>query len=134
MKANGVSNGTKMYSNPILAGLVYTFSIAILSSIILTLLLYFTSLSEQSLPLLIYITTAISLLTGGFKTGKLAATRGWYFGGITGAIYGLVLTLIWFLGFNLGFQLRLLAIILLSFLFGSLGGMFGVNTTTNTKK
>jgi len=133
MKANGVSNGNNMFANPILVGLLYTFTIVLLSSIILTLLLYFTSLSEQSLPLLIYITTAISLLTGGFKTGKLATARGWYYGGITGAIYGLVLAFVWFLGFNLGFQIRLLAIVLLSFLFGSLGGMFGVNSN-NAKK
>ncbi|MFV9510921.1 TIGR04086 family membrane protein [Tepidibacillus sp. LV47] len=127
MKAN-ISNATKKYSNPILIGLIYTFAIVILSTLVFTLILYFTSLSEQRLPLLIYITTAISLLTGGFKSGKTAGTRGWYYGGITGLIYGILLALIWFLGFNLGFQLRLLIILLLSFLFGSFGGMIGVNT------
>ncbi|TCS83838.1 TIGR04086 family membrane protein [Tepidibacillus fermentans] len=127
MKAN-LNHATKKYSNPILTGLIYTFSIVILSTVVLTLILYFTSLSEQSLPIFIYITTAISLLIGGFKSGKIAGTRGWYYGGITGIIYGIILSLIWFLGFNLDFQLRLLALLLLSFLFGSFGGMVGVNS------
>ena len=127
MKPTGITNATKKYSNPILVGLMYTFTIVFLTSIVLTLLLYFTTFSEQSLPLFIYITTALSLLIGGFKSGKIAGSKGWYYGGITGTIYALVLALVWFLGFNLGFQLRLLAILLLSFLFGSLGGMFGVN-------
>ncbi|KXG44986.1 hypothetical protein U473_03005 [Tepidibacillus decaturensis] len=123
-----MTNITPKITNPILSGLVYTYAIVIIASLFWALLLYFTSLSDTNLSLFSYTITAISLLFGGFVSGKRAGSRGWYYGGITGAIYGLILAIIGFLGFDASFNLRNLVLIILAFLFGALGGIFGVNS------
>ena len=100
MDLKTVTNGTKNV-NPILSGLTYTLGIAIIASFIFAVLLYFTSLSDSNLPLITYIVTAVSLLTGGYVSGKRASNKGWYYGGLTGIIYGILLIVISFLGFDL---------------------------------
>ena len=115
------------FKNPILFGLLYTFGLGILLALIFTLLLYFTSLSDANLNWMSYITTLVSLIVGGFVAGKRAGVKGWYYGGLTGLIYGVVILIIAFLAFNSKLNLQSLVLVALSFLFGSSGGIFGVN-------
>lgn len=126
MKLNLKTNGTKN-SHPILAGLIYTYTIAIIGALIFTLLLFWTSISDSKLPLISYIITAVSLLAGGYISGKRAGVKGWYYGGMTGIIYGIILVIIVFLAFDTELNLRSLVLIVLTFLFGALGGIVGVN-------
>lgn len=126
-----ITNGAKKASHPVLSGLTYAFAIAIVLALIFAFLLYFTSLSDAKLPLYSYIVTASSLLIGGFVSGRRGGEKGWYYGGLTGIIYGLVLAIISFLGFDLDFNLKSLVLLVLTFLFGSLGGIFGVNSSNN---
>lgn len=129
MNLKAIANSTKRNTHPVLSGLIYSFVITLGFVLIYSFLLYFTSLSDSHLSRLTYIITAISLSSGGFVSGKRAGQKGWYYGGITGIIYGLILAIIAFLAFDAGFNLNGLALITLTFLFGSLGGMFGVNTS-----
>ncbi len=115
------------FRNPILSGLLYTFGIGLLLAFAFTLLLYFTSVSDSYINLMSYLITLVSLLSGGFVAGKRAGEKGWYYGGITGLIYGIVILIIAFLAFNSKMNLQSLALVALSFLFGSSGGIFGVN-------
>lgn len=128
MNLKSITNVTKSGAHPVIAGLTYSFSIAIIMALFFTILLYLTSFSDSSLQTASYIVTAISLLTGGFVSGKKAGNKGWYFGGITGVIYGVILALITFLGFDADINLKGLVLIILTFLFGALGGVFGVNS------
>jgi len=127
LNLNQVTSGTKNASSPVLTGLIYAFVMVMVSSVLFALLLYFTSLSDANLPLISYIVTAVSLLTGGFQAGRRSGSKGWYYGGLTGLIYGILLAIIGFLSLDTTFGLRNIALILLSFLFGAFGGIFGVN-------
>jgi len=128
MNLKAIANGTKKSSHPAFTGLIYASIITIGFVLIYSFLLYFTSLSDSHLSRLAYIVTAISLSIGGFVSGKSAGHKGWYYGGLTGITYGLILAIIAFLAFDARFNLNGLALIVLTFLFGSLGGIFGVNT------
>jgi len=121
------TNGAKSSSHPILIGLGYTFGLVMIIAVLFAFILQFTSLSDSHLPLVSYIVTAISLLTGGYQAGKKAGEKGWYYGGIIGLIYGIILAAVSYLGFNLAFNLRNITILLLSFLFAAFGGIIGVN-------
>ena len=127
MNLNSVTNGVKNTSNPILSGLTYTFSIVISSVLIFALLLTFTSISDTYLPFISYFITVLSILVGGFVSGKRSGEKGWYYGGITGTIYGILLVIITFLAFEMDINFRSLILVVLTFLFGAFGGIFGVN-------
>lgn len=129
MNLKSIANGTKTSSHPAFSGLIYAFIITLAFVLIYSFLLYFTSLSDSHLSRLTYIITAISLSSGGFVSGRRAGEKGWYYGGLTGITYGLILAAIAFLAFDASFNLNGLALIVLTFLFGSLGGIFGVNTS-----
>lgn len=129
MNLKSIANGTKKSSYPAFTGLIYAFIITLGFVLIYSFLLYFTSLSDSHLSRLTYIITAISLSSGGFVSGRRAGQKGWYYGGLTGITYGLILAIIAFLAFDASFNLNGLALLVLTFLFGALGGIFGVNTS-----
>ena len=126
MKLNIRATGMKN-THPILIGLLYTYAIAIVGALIFTLLLYWTSISDAKIPLVSYVITAVSLMIGGYITGRRAGERGWYYGGLMGIIYGIILVFIVFLAFNAPINLRSLVLLLLTFLFGAFVGIIGVN-------
>lgn len=114
--------------NSIFTGLLYSFISMGVITIIVSILLLVTSMKEDFLSVLIYFIHGISLMIGGYVTGKRIEQKGWYYGGITGIIYSLIVLLVGFLGFDSSMNLVTLAIIVLSFSSGALGGIIGVNS------
>lgn len=108
-------------------GVLYAFVSMGIITVIVSLLLLFTSMKEQSLSFYIYIIHGIALIIGGIITGKRIERKGWYYGGMMGLIYSIVIMLIGFLGFDASFNLATVSLIVLSFSSGALGGMIGVN-------
>lgn len=114
--------------NSIFKGLVYSFvSLGILTFVV-SLLLLLTNMKEQSMSTLIYFVHGISLLIGGFITGKRIEKKGWYYGGILGIVYCVIIVLIGMLGFQSSLDLVTLILLILTFSAGALGGIIGVNT------
>lgn len=115
--------------SPILSGLVLMLIIVLLGSLIVSLVLQFTDVSERNMPTLTYVVNAISLLVGGFVAGIKAKERGWFYGGITGILYIIILTLIAFLAFDTTFTFRTLVTMISAFAISAIGGIFGVNVS-----
>ncbi len=113
--------------SPILSGLVLMLTIVLLGSLIVSLLLQFTNLSESKMPIITYVVNAISLLTGGFITGYKAKERGWIYGGITGILYTIILLLVAFLAFDIVLTTKTLLTMISAFGISAIGGIFGVN-------
>jgi putative membrane protein (TIGR04086 family) len=109
--------------------LAYTFSLVLIGSLITALLLAFTSLRESTLPYFTYTINVISLLVGGFITGRRCGGKGWYYGGLTGTAYFLFVLLIGFLGFNVPLQFSTLFYLLGAFMIAAVGGVIGVNSS-----
>ncbi|WP_368666300.1 TIGR04086 family membrane protein [Ammoniphilus sp. CFH 90114] len=114
-------------SSPILTGTLTTLGLVLVGSLITSLLLHFSSLSEFSLSYFTYTVNGISLLIGGLIAGKQGGHKGWYFGGLTGMVYFVLLVLIGFLAFDMTPHLSALLYLAIAFLVGAVGGIFGVN-------
>ncbi len=117
-------------STSVITGLVSTFGLVLIGSLITALLLAFTSLREGTLPYFTYTINVISLLVGGFITGRRCGGKGWYYGGLTGAAYFLLVLLVGFLGFDAPMQFSSLFYLLGAFIVAAAGGVIGVNSTT----
>ncbi|WP_028561830.1 TIGR04086 family membrane protein [Paenibacillus pinihumi] len=126
---NSIKKAARIHiTSPLLSGLVYAFIWLVIGTLILSMLLYFSSMQETSLPNYTYIVHGICGLFGGVVAGRRSARRGWYHGGLTGLIYGLVVLLIGFLSLDQSFNGHNAVVLALCLLAGAIGGMTGVNT------
>ena len=105
-------------------------------SIILTLALLFvfatvltyTTVTESTIPAVIIVITAISLLIGSSIVGRKARKNGLLNGAIIGTIYLLLIYVISsILGGSFAISLKSIIMIIVGILFGILGGIVGVN-------
>jgi len=120
-------NKTHLIASPLIAGLVYAFIIMGVASLIVTLLLAFTSQQESSLPVYTYIIHLFSIFIGGVVYGKRKGSKGWYHGGLLGLFYAAIIIIVGLIGFKQGVHLQTAMFLLAAFSIGSLGGMIGIN-------
>jgi len=120
-------------SSPIITGTITTMGLVLIGSVLTSLLLYFSNVSEMSLPYFTYCINGLSLLIGGWIAGKKGGRKGWYFGGLTGIAYFVLVMLIGFLAFDVSPGLNSLLYLAFAFILGALGGVFGVNMSSNMK-
>jgi len=122
-----VKNSGGKWVSPIAAGLVYAWMVALAATVFVSLLLSWTGLKEQSLPLYVYMIHGLSVMTGGFIAAKRAGEKGWYRGGALGLVYGLIVVLISSLGFDVKLSTDTLVFLPVCLLTGAFGGILGIN-------
>jgi putative membrane protein (TIGR04086 family) len=115
-------------TSPLFSGLVYALSMMAIGTIVISLILYFTSTQENSLTSLTAILHASSLFVGGWVSGKRAQSRGWYHGGLLSLFYSAILFIIGFLAYDAGLDLHSLKLLALFLGSGAIGGVLGVNS------
>lgn len=102
--------------------------ITIVMFILLSLVVCYTSVSENVIDYLVIAISCISLIIGGFKTAKQIKKNGIIYGGILGVIYILVLYILsGLICMNFSLSMSSIYMIILSILGGALGGILGVN-------
>jgi len=106
--------------------LALIFSLVMLLAI--SLVLYLTELTEKTALYLVYAVSVVSILWGAAYAARRIGSRGWLNGGIIGVAYvllmlggGLLVVDDMTIGWNLAVN------IFLGFIFGAIGGMWGVN-------
>lgn len=114
-------------SASVVTGLLFTFGLVLIGSLLTALLLQFTDVSENSLPYFTYAINTIGLLIGGIITGRKCGAKGWYYGGLTGLAYFTLVLLIGFLGFDAPLQIITLLYLIGAFVVSAMGGAIGVN-------
>jgi putative membrane protein (TIGR04086 family) len=114
--------------SPVIYGLVASFVTALISILITTLVLGWSSVTEAKLSTITYVLNMVAVVIGSMLSARQAGNRGWYYGGLTGLCYAVLITLLGLLMvqgpvFNLNnlFQSILMGLI------GAFGGMIGVN-------
>jgi putative membrane protein (TIGR04086 family) len=117
----------------ILYGVVVIFLVAVISSLIFSLILQFTSTREASLQFIVTAVSFISLFIGGFVSGGKGKTKGWLLGGGTGLLYSLVIFLFQYLGKDSLFSMEQVIYHTCYMLVAMMGGILGVNMTTSRK-
>ncbi len=121
---------TKVKSLPvaIISGVLIACAITAISIIGCAILLTYTAFTENSLPLVITISCAVSAVVAGFDVAKAAENKGWLWGIIAGAIFAIILIFIevWISG-EVSLDGRTVTLLILSLAGGGLGGIIGIN-------
>jgi putative membrane protein (TIGR04086 family) len=117
----------------ILYGVVVIFLVAVISSLIFSLILRFTSTSEASLQFVVTAVSFIALFVGGFVSGGKGKAKGWLLGGGTGLLYSLIIFLFQYLGHDSLFSAEQVIYHTCYMLVAMMGGILGVNMTTSRK-
>ncbi|HYK73673.1 MAG TPA: TIGR04086 family membrane protein [Pseudoneobacillus sp.] len=117
----------------ILYGIVSIFSVAIICSLIFSLILRFTATQESSLQFIVTAVSFISLFVGGFISGGKGKEKGWLLGGGTGLLYSIIIFLFQYLGHNSLFTAEQIIYHTCYMLVAMMGGILGVNMTTAKK-
>lgn len=108
--------------------LVLSFGITVLLIIIMSLILRFTNLREEKLPLLNNIIMLLSIAIASIYLAMQVREKGWFNGAILGFGYYLVIILINFIIVR-PISLDLISAIklIMATLIGAIGGMIGIN-------
>ena len=118
---------TRKMGSAIIYGTVSIFILAVIFSLLFSLLLRFTSLTESSISYLILILSFISIFIGGLISGGKGKKQGWILGGGTGLLYTLIILAFQYLGFDQTFSSREWIQSLCYILVCMMGGVLGVN-------
>lgn len=111
-----------------LKGLAISVGLTLLMILVLSMILSFTSVSENVImPAVIFI-SSFCILIGGFLVAKRMENKGIVYGSILGLIYMLILYLVSSLiNFNFSLNLNSFIMIALGIVGGAIGGILGVN-------
>ncbi|NPC93512.1 TIGR04086 family membrane protein [Bacillus sp. WMMC1349] len=120
-------NEPKQVGKGILYSLVVVFALMFVGSLLISLLLSFTSLSESSFSWLITLVSFITLFIGGFISGRKTQEKGWLIGALTALCFSLTVLLFQYLGFGETFNLEQILYHAGFLGISALGGIFGVN-------
>ncbi len=123
MKSNFLYHGIN-----ILKSIAFAFVLSVVLLLVVTLLLTFTPIKEDALPIFSTAIMIISIASGSIYMAFKAEEKGWLNGGIVGILYFLILLLANYL-FIKPFVLDIytLAKFFVSLAAGVIGGMIGVN-------
>jgi putative membrane protein (TIGR04086 family) len=117
-----------------LYGLIFIFLFAVVTSLVFSLILNFTSVRESSLQYIITALSFIGLFGGGFLSGGKRKQKGWMIGGLTGLAYSLIIFLFQYLGYDRLFSAEQVIYHTCYTLIAMMGGILGVNMATNNSR
>ncbi|MFC5713532.1 TIGR04086 family membrane protein [Thalassorhabdus alkalitolerans] len=106
-------------------------ALVFLFSFVLSLILRFTSFSEQSLTWLVVTLSIGAMLAGGITAGVRSSSRGWLTGFLAALLFVCLAFLVQFLGFDNAFTGHQMLMHALFLGIATLGGMIGVNLSSN---
>lgn len=108
-------------------GVITILSLAVIFSLIFSLILTFTHTEEKSISLLITIISFFCVFTGGFICGGKGKQKGWLIGGVTGLLYSLIILMYQYLGHGALFSIEQMIYYTCYTLTAMMGGVLGVN-------
>jgi len=112
----------------LISGIVIAYAITCIIFIGYAILITYSEFSGENLPLVVTVTSLISVIVAGFDSAKGAENKGWLWGIFAGFAYAVILLCIG-LWVNQGFKIdsRMITLFVLSIAGGGLGGVFGIN-------
>jgi len=128
LSSNLVTEENKSQIKQLVIGVMVGYAITCIIFLAYAMLITYTQMSERNLPMVIAVTTLLSVMIAGFDAAKGAPSRGWLWGMIAGFIYVGVLGIIMMIMLP-GFLIdgRTVTVLLLSVAGGGLGGILGIN-------
>jgi len=112
----------------VISGVLVAYAITCIVFIAYAILLTYTDMTEKNIPLIVTLTTIISVIIAGVDAAKGASGKGWLWGMIAGALYGILLiSIMTWIRKAFIMDSRSLTLIILSVAGGGLGGVLGIN-------
>lgn len=115
----------------LLYGFVVVIGLISISSVILALMLRFTTFNEPTITWVAFVIGLISLFIGGLTAGIKGKMKGWIVGCSTGLGFTILTFLIQYLGYEQMFSMEQTIFHLAYIGAGSFGGIIGVNVVTS---
>jgi putative membrane protein (TIGR04086 family) len=121
-----VKESSRMMS--LVSGVLVGYALTCIIFLGYSMLITYTSLSEDNMPLVVAGVTLISVIVAGFDAARGAENKGWFWGIMAGLVYAIILLLIMTIVLK-GFAMdsRTVTILVLSLAGGGLGGVLGIN-------
>jgi putative membrane protein (TIGR04086 family) len=111
-----------------LKGMAAAYAITCIVFIAYGILLTFTGISEERIPLVALLCTAVSSAVAGFDWAKCADKKGIVWGLLAGLVYGIILFLAEaFAGNGIGITASKCLMLLIAMAGGGIGGILGIN-------
>ncbi|WP_186576516.1 TIGR04086 family membrane protein [Aquibacillus kalidii] len=114
-------------------GWVAIFVIMFFASLILSLLLRFTSLGSSTLNWTTLVVSLIALFSGGLISGLKGKEKGWILGACTGIGFTIIVLLYQYLGYSTGFSTTQMIYHGGFLIVALIGGVLGVNMSTESE-
>ncbi len=113
----------------ILKGTMISILLTLILLFVFAIVLTYTTVAENTIPAVIIVITAISLLIGSSIVGRRAKRNGLMNGAIIGMIYlSLIYVISSILGGSFSIGIKSIIMIIVGIFFGILGGIVGVNS------
>ena len=125
-----VSAEKKTQVKALLIGVLVGYAITCIIFLGYSMLITYTSMSEKNLPVVVAVTTLLSVLVAGFDAARGAERKGWLWGMGAGLLYILIMMaamMVIMKGFAV--DSRTVTVAVLSVAGGGLGGVLGINLT-----
>ena len=113
----------------ILQGLLVAITMSALLLLVGTAVIHWTDAPERYSSIMVFAVSLVGLLAGSHFTGKKIGSKGWLNGGVVGLFYVALVLILGFIfidNFTLSFAFA--SKVFLGFIFGALGGIWGVNS------
>ena len=128
LASNLVTEENKSQIKQLIIGVLMGYAITSIVFLAYAMLITYTQMSERNLPVVVAVTTLLSVMIAGFDAAKGAPRKGWLWGMAAGFIYVAVLAIIMVVMLP-GFFVdgRTVTVVVLSIAGGGLGGILGIN-------
>ena len=123
-----VTEENKSQIKQLVKGVLIGYAVTCIIFLAYAMLITYTQMSERNLPMVVAVTTLLSVMIAGFDAAKGATKKGWLWGMAAGFIYVAIMGLIMMVMLP-GFFVdgRTVTVIMLSIAGGGLGGILGIN-------
>lgn len=109
-------------------GILIAFSITCIIFLGYSMLITYTGMTERNLPMVVAVTTLLSVMVAGFDAARAAESRGWLWGMGAGLVYILILTTLMMNVLDrFAVDTRTITSIVLAIAGGGMGGILGIN-------
>ena len=114
--------------NSLVSGVLVGYAITCIIFLAYSILITYTSLTDDKMPLVVAGATLVSVIVAGFDAARGAENKGWFWGIMAGLIYAVILMLIMMTVLN-NFKVdsRTVTVLVLCIAGGGLGGVVGIN-------
>ncbi len=110
------------------SGVMVAYAITCIIFIGYAILITYSSVTEAHIPLVVTVTSLLSVIVAGFDASRGATKLGWLWGILAGLMYVIILIAIgYFINRAFTFDSRTVVLIVLALSGGGLGGVIGIN-------